>query len=163
MCVEFVLYYFFQQKKEINKLAVRCTDFLFVVEILGCCGRKPLPILTQMLIVSCNSSWLPLRCSQLPFICCFSQTEVITNYIPCCTQEVGHLVFFSFISVLEPKWKAGWRFGSQLLIPYKPALLPWFAWVPWALSCETGVAWPLLQFSDPCHLAVHSWGLFNAN
>ena len=96
-------YYFFQQKKEINKLAVRCTDFLFVVEILGCWGRKPLPILAQMLIVSCNSSWLPLRCSQLPFICCFSQTEVITNYIPCCTQEVGHLVFFSFVSVLEPK------------------------------------------------------------
>ena len=53
----------FQQKKRNNKLSVRCTDLLFVVEILGCCGRKPLPILTQMLIVSCNSSWLPLRYS----------------------------------------------------------------------------------------------------
>lgn len=58
--MEFVLYYFFQQKKKINKLAVGCTDFLF--EILGCCGRKPLPVLTKMLIIFCNSSSLPVGC-----------------------------------------------------------------------------------------------------
>ena len=47
---------FFSTEKKINKLAFGCTDFFFVVEILGCCGRKPLPILAQMLIVFCNSS-----------------------------------------------------------------------------------------------------------
>lgn len=60
VCVWNLFFIIFFNRKKINKLAVGCTDFLF--EILGCCGSKLLPILTKMLIIFCNSSWLPVGC-----------------------------------------------------------------------------------------------------
>lgn len=129
MCAEFVLYYFFQRKKKINKLAFGCTDF-FVVEILGCCGRKPLPILAQMLIVFCNSScchcdvlscvlfvlsprlkWLLITYRAAAKKWAIWYSFLLFSFILPFLFLLLFFIFFFFFSVGD-EWKADWGFSS---------------------------------------------------
>lgn len=69
----------------------------------GCCGRKPSPILTEMLIVFCNSSWLPVWC--LLFIVSSGQKWLLITYHTALKEWAiwfSFLLFLFFFSFLFP-------------------------------------------------------------
>lgn len=94
---------------------------------------------TQMLIVFSDSSWLPVWC--LLCVASLGQKWLLITYHTALKKWAISFLFscsyscYLFFFFWERNVNKGLEVSVLLLIPYMPS----FAWVPWALSCGTGL------------------------